>query len=230
MVATSFTNRQAASDTVSLKKVWQSIDFDSCPRSYNFHLHTVCSDGRLTPSELVRQAVEIGLKGFTITDHHSVGGYHQAQLHLQQLRQQNINSTPHLWTGVEITSQLKDIDVHILGYAFDWQHPALELYLQGSSPKGVAAKAQNVIESIHQAGGLAVLAHPARYRRPAAKLIPLAAELGIDGVEAYYAYGNPEPWQPSFLQTQEVLELAAKYQLYHTCGTDTHGLSLLKRM
>lgn len=229
MVATSFNNRQAACDRIGLTKVWQSIDSESCPYSYNFHLHTVVSDGKLTPSAVVEQTLEIGLKGFAITDHHSVAGYQQAQLHLQQLGRSNADS-PHLWTGIEITSKLTDIEVHILGYAFDYQHSALEPYLQGTSPQGVAAEAKNVVESIHQAGGLAILAHPSRYRRPASQLVPLATELGIDGIEAYYAYSNPQPWRPSFVQTEEALKLALRHQLYTTCGTDTHGLSLLRRM
>jgi predicted metal-dependent phosphoesterase TrpH len=199
---------------------------NSCPYFYNFHLHTVFSDGKLTPSDVVKQALEIGIKGFAITDHHSIAGYQQAQMYLQQLK----NSAPLLWTGVEITSKLKNIDVHILGYAFDVRHSALQPYLQGKSPQGRAAEAKNVIESIHQAGGLAILAHPFRYRLPASQLILSSSELGIDGIEAYYAYGNPQPWQPSYLQTQEALAIAVRHQLYTTCGTDTHGLSLLKRM
>jgi hypothetical protein len=87
-----------------------------------------------------------------------------------------------------------------------------------------------VIVALHQAGGLAVLAHPERYRRSAAELIPVAAHLGIDGVETYYAYGNPEPWQPSPNQTQKVKQLSATYNLLNTCGTDTHGLNLLRRL
>lgn len=220
-----------AQDTLSLKQVWETIDANSCPHSYNFHMHTVFSDGQLPPSELIQQAVDIGLKGLAITDHHSVGGYQQAQQYLDNLRQQErINYTPHLWTGIEITSQLQDVEVHILGYGFTPEHPALDKYLQGTSPQGKDAEAKQVIKSIHQAGGLVVLAHPARYRRPANQLIPLAANLGIDGVEAYYAYNNPQPWQPSPKRTKQVKHLAHQYNLYQTCGTDSHGLNLLRRI
>jgi predicted metal-dependent phosphoesterase TrpH len=138
--------------------------------------------------------------------------------------------SPHLWTGVEITSNLVGTEVHILGYAFDPQHPSLQIYLQGNAPKGSNAEAANVILALHQAGGLAVLAHPARYRRSAEQLIPVAADLGIDGVETYYAYNNPNPWQPSPTQTEQVKALSAVYKLLNTCGTDTHGLSLLQRL
>lgn len=230
MVAISF-DKLTAQDTSSLIEVWKTIDEQSCPHVYNFHMHTVFSDGQLQPPDLIHQAVKIGLKGLAITDHHAVGGYRQAQKYLNQLRQQNkISDIPHLWTGIEITSLLQDVDVHLLGYGFTPEHPALQPYLQGEAPSGDNAQAQQVINSIHQAGGLVVLAHPARYRRPAPQLIPLAAALGVDGVETYYAYNNPKPWQPSPVQTKQVNQLAAKYDLYTTCGTDTHGLNLLERL
>ncbi len=140
------------------------------------------------------------------------------------------NALPHLWTGVEITAELVGTQVHLLGYAFDQQHPSLQLYLQGKALQEGDPQAANVIAALHQAGGLVVLAHPERYRRPAKELIPVAAHLGIDGVETYYAYNNPNTWQPSPTQTQQVKHLSAAYGLLNTCGPDTHGLNLLQRL
>ena len=219
-----------AQDTDYLKSVWETINYTSCPRLYNFHMHTTASDGKLTPLELVQQAIAIGLNGFAITDHHSVDSYREAARHLSKLRLDSTATPPHLWTGVEITSQLSGVEVHILGYGFDPEHPSLELYLQGDKPVGQDAFAETVIDSIHRAGGLAVLAHPERYHRSAKQLIPLAAELGIDGVETYYCYNNPKVWRPSRGKTETVLALAEKYGLVSTCGTDTHGLNLLQRL
>jgi predicted metal-dependent phosphoesterase TrpH len=230
MVAISPMLSSAAQNTLSLQSVWEAIDINSCPYQYNFHLHTIASDGKLTPLELVQQALSIGLKGFAITDHHSVNGYQQAQTYLSQLKQKNPTHQLTLWTGIEITARLLQIDVHILGYAFNPEHPALKPYLQSCNPLGKDAEAKKVIDSIHQAGGLAVLAHPHRYRRSAKELIALAAEFGVDGVEAYYAYENPRPWRPTPKKTEEIQKLASHYHLYTTCGTDTHGLSILQRL
>jgi predicted metal-dependent phosphoesterase TrpH len=222
----------AAQDKQALRQVWENIGPDSCPRSYNFHMHTVYSDGQLQPEELMKQALAIGLKGLAITDHHTIGGYQIAQSWLEYWEKQSSSSTPfpHLWTGVEITATLLDTEVHILGYAFEPKHPAIEPYLQGEAPQQSDARAAAVIAAIQQAGGLAVLAHPGRYRRPASELIALVAQLGIDGVETYYAYGNPNPWKPSSSQTQQVKTLSAAYNLLNTCGTDTHGKNLLVRI
>ena len=229
----SASHQPPAQNVTALRRVFETIDANSCPRSFNFHMHTVCSDGKLQPEDLIQQAKSIGLKGLAITDHHSIKGYQAVERWLDQQAlgsDQDKPRSPHLWTGVEITSNLVGTEVHILGYAFDPQHPNLQIYLKGNAPKGSDAEAANVIFALHQAGGLAVLAHPARYRRPAEQLIPVAADLGIDGVETYYAYNNPTPWQPSPTQTEQVKQLSAFYKLLNTCGTDTHGLNLLQRL
>ncbi|MDJ0897586.1 MAG: PHP domain-containing protein [Xenococcus sp. MO_188.B8] len=231
MVVTTPAAKAIAQDSLRLQKVWQTVHSNSCPTVYNFHLHTTASDGRLTPLEIVDQALEFGLKGLAITDHHSVNGYRKAQAYLNEIQEQNPRSDLFsLWTGTEITSNLQGITVHILAYAFNPQHPAITPYLQSIAPLGKESQAETVINSIHQAGGLAILAHPFRYRRPAKELIPLTAYLGIDGIEAYYSYSKTNPWQTSPHQTEEGLELAFKYNLHTSCGTDTHGTNILLRL
>lgn len=232
-----------AQDAASLRQVFQTITADSCPRFYNFHMHTVCSDGKLQPEQLIEQAIAIGLAGLAITDHHSTGGYGRARQWLSNLQQNWVEHSdiehsdtavskplPRLWAGMEVTADLLADEVHILCYAFDPSHPEVQVYQQGQSVQGDARKAERVITAIHRAGGLAVLAHPARYKRSPQDLIPAAADLGIDGIETYYAYNNPSPWQPSPRQTEDVKQLGDRLGLLHTCGTDTHGLNLLQRL
>jgi predicted metal-dependent phosphoesterase TrpH len=214
-----------------LRQVFQRIDAQSCPKLFNFHLHTVHSDGKLQPSAVMEQAIAIGLQGLAITDHHSIGGYEVAQTWLEDWQWKNpSDNIPHLWTGVEINANLLDVEVHILAYAFKPESSSIKPYLQRQATTGAAYQAKNVIAAIHDAGGLAVLAHPVRYKRSHFDLIPAAVELGIDGVEAFYAYNNPKPWRPSALESEQVQQLANEYNLFNTCGTDTHGLSLLQRL
>lgn len=216
-----------------IMEVFQAIDTDSCPGSYNFHLHTVFSDGQLQPEGLMEQAIAIGLKGLAITDHHSVNGYYKAHIWLENWklnRPDGCTAAPVLWSGVEINANLLNIEVHILGYAFDPEHPRLQPYLQGKGAKGQDYQAANVIAAIQAAGGLAVLAHPCRYRYSAEQLIPEAVRFGINGVETYYAYANPNPWHPSLKQTEQVKKLAMAYGLLNTCGTDSHGQNILVRI
>ncbi len=216
----------------TLKKVWQNIKVDSCPHVYNFHMHTLHSDGKLAPEKLMEQACHAGLKGMAITDHHTVDGYKIAQSWLNQLEQKQVyDSLPHLWTGVEITSELLGTEVHILGYGFNPEDPQLKGdYFQGSGPLGKLKLAKKVISALQEAGGLAVLAHPFRYQVGGEELIPAAAEVGIDGIETYYAYRATNPWQPSPQQTADTELLTEQYNLLRTCGTDTHGYNLMLRI
>lgn len=218
----------SAHDVAKLRQAFQSVHATSCPYNYNFHLHTVYSDGQLQPEQLIEQATTLGLRGMAITDHHTVAGYRIAQQWLDG--QPNSGGLPHLWTGVEITSKLLGTEVHILGYGFQPDRPAIIPYLQGKTLNDDQAQAALVIRAIQHAGGLAVLAHPVRYRQPAEDLITAAAELGIDGVETYYAYNNPFPWVASPKQSQQVKRLSDLYHLLNTCGTDTHGTDILRRV
>jgi predicted metal-dependent phosphoesterase TrpH len=217
--------------SLDLRAVFSKLHAESCPLSFNFHLHTVFSDGRLTPEQLMEQAIALRLQGLAITDHHSVKGYQAAQQWLHRYQQEeNEQPLPTLWSGVEITARLLGVDVHILGYGFQPEHPALFPYLLGYTAMEKDYPAQQVIAAIQQAGGLAVLAHPARYKLPLQELIPAAASLGMDGVETYYCYTNPKLWQVSPEPTLEVGQLAQSFGLLQTCGTDTHGADILQRL
>ncbi|MCM1984142.1 PHP domain-containing protein [Lyngbya confervoides] len=210
-----------------LFRVFQQLDGQSCPSFYNFHLHTLHSDGQCDPLRLYEQAIHLGLKGLAITDHHSVEAY----LRVVEWQQAHrcLPSYPQIWSGVEITADLLAVDVHILGYAFDPAHGDLRPYLQGDAVQGALRSAEAVIQAIHSAGGIAVLAHPARYKKSAAVLVAAAADLRIDGVETYYCYGSDHPWEPSPKQTKAVKALGDRYSLLNTCGTDTHGLDITRR-
>lgn len=215
-----------------LQDIFRQVDVDTCPEHYNFHMHTLHSDGKLAPADVMTQAMAIGLKGLAITDHHSVEGYWAAQNWIQDLswRKGNRVKSPTLWTGIEVNANLCDVDVHILGYGFHPDSPTLRPYLQGRPAKGAAYDADTVIYSLQAAGGLVILAHPARYRKPPEPLVEKAVEYGIDGIETYYAYDNPSPWRPTPKKLVQVQALAERFDLLSSCGTDTHGKSLMRRI
>ena len=78
----------------------------------DLHLHTTASDGRLRPSELVRQSAAAGLTVISITDHDTVGG-------LDEGRRSANEAGIRLVNGIEITAIERGKDVHVLGYFFD---------------------------------------------------------------------------------------------------------------
>ncbi len=73
-----------------------------------------------------------------------------------------------------------------------------------------------VLDLIHSAKGVAVLAHPMKY--DSVELLEELAQNGkIDGVEAYHYSATEE-------QQQKLIETAEKYDLIVTGGSDFHGL------
>lgn len=71
-----------------------------------------------------------------------------------------------------------------------------------------------VLNCVHDAGGVAVLAHPGVY--DSYELLEELAECGLDGVERYYPDSNPE-------MEEYVDSIIKKYGLIATGGTDFHG-------
>lgn len=84
----------------------------------DLHCHSTCSDGSLTPQELIALAKQEGLQGLSITDHDTIEAYPAA---FQFAKEQNIELIP----GIEFSTQLDSISVHILAYSFDISHPAI---------------------------------------------------------------------------------------------------------
>ena len=74
----------------------------------DFHSHTSESDGTLSPAELVAAMRARGVSIFSISDHDTLGAY------------DGLPETPGLRrvSGVEINTNYRGNEVHILGYGF----------------------------------------------------------------------------------------------------------------
>ena len=79
---------------------------------------------------------------------------------------------------------------------------------------------RDAIQGIHDAGGLAVLAHPPQLRyENDAQFLQILCDLiyvGLDGIEAFHSDNNVQ-------QTRMYLELAKQFGLGITGGSDFHG-------
>ena len=82
----------------------------------DLHTHTKASDGRHTPAELVKMAKEKGLEAVAVTDHDTVAGIQEA---LEAGRQVGMVVLP----GVEISTLHEGVEIHVLGYAVDYEDP-----------------------------------------------------------------------------------------------------------
>lgn len=90
----------------------------------DLHTHTNCSDGTATPTELVREAKQVGLQGLSITDHDTVEAYQEA---IPIAREEGIQLLP----GIEFSARLNRLPVHVLGYGFDLQSDSLLAFCEG---------------------------------------------------------------------------------------------------
>jgi len=80
----------------------------------DLHIHTIFSDGTYTPEEAVLQAKKLRLVAISITDHDSVAGLDRA---LAAGKGMGIEVVP----GVEMSSDVGEDEIHILGYFLDWK-------------------------------------------------------------------------------------------------------------
>jgi predicted metal-dependent phosphoesterase TrpH len=86
----------------------------SSPLNIDLHTHSNCSDGALTPAELVAHAAAAGVQFLALTDHDSTEGLEAARTAAHEFR---VGLVP----GVEISSSWRAQAIHVLGL---WIDPA----------------------------------------------------------------------------------------------------------
>ena len=91
----------------------------------DLHLHTTCSDGRLTPTQLVELIAGRGLSVVSITDHDSTEGLAEALEASRSFPQLSIIP------GVELSADIPGNEVHVLGYFLRYSDPAFQKTLKG---------------------------------------------------------------------------------------------------
>jgi 3',5'-nucleoside bisphosphate phosphatase len=90
----------------------------------DLHLHTTASDGLLSPVELINIFSNLGVKCISITDHDTIQGYLSV---VDLAKESGIDLLP----GVEITTNYKGKECHILAYAFDTENKQFLDFLSG---------------------------------------------------------------------------------------------------
>jgi 3',5'-nucleoside bisphosphate phosphatase len=96
---------------------------------------------------------------------------------------------------------------------------AFERFLKKNRPAWVPKMKMSAlvaVELIHQAGGLAVMAHPGLNRTD--EVIPDLVDAGLDGIECFHTKHPPST-------SEHYLHVAKQHGLLVTGGSDCHGLS-----
>ena len=214
----------------------------------DLHMHSNVSDGSDTPEEIISHVKDAGIELFSLTDHDAVKGSGIVREHLE-------TGDPAFISGVEFSCKLEFIKnefgfvfpeeeirnllsmdnpgkPHIgnlmvkYGYA-ESRSDAIKNYIDRLHVKNKYLSPGEAISGILESGGIPVLAHP--FFGNGDQLI-LGEEMedrlkrligfGLQGVEAFYSGFSPK------LITQ-MLDLADRYQLYVTAGSDYHGKNKL---
>jgi predicted metal-dependent phosphoesterase TrpH len=80
----------------------------------DLHIHSTASDGKYTPEEIVRKAAGLGLNYIALADHDSVDGIVPAIEAAKAFPQ--LTFIP----GVEISTDVPEGEIHVLGYFIDY--------------------------------------------------------------------------------------------------------------
>lgn len=188
----------------------------------NLHIHTTFSDGKANAEDIIKQAKEKGYKKIAICDHNTIDAH--------KLMKDDI-----LIPAVEFDVWCGYVFLHLLGYGIDVESPELKPFLATSKKETESdivrifstRNIKKLIEAIHDAGGITVLAHPACcWAINLDGFVKKLISLGLDGIEVYYPYKRHRGII-KFHKAETVEKIADKYNLIKTGGTDLHGSELI---
>lgn len=204
------------------KELIKSFTKEDYGKDVNLHIHSTYSDGGVNADELVEQAKRIGLRYIAISDHNTLNAYLET----------DILNDETVIPAIEFDCWYGTVFLHMLGYGIDPNNKELQA-LCAKTKRGTEADwvrifsfkhPKTIINAIHNAGGIAVLAHPACCFTYTGldRLVKNLKKLGMDGIEAYYPYARHRKIV-KFHSSKTAEILGDKYNLIKTGGTDEHG-------
>lgn len=204
---------------IELIKSFKKEDYE---KDVNLHVHSTCSDGETEAVELVQQAKQKGLKYIAISDHNTLKAYLETDVLKEDI----------VIPAIEFDCWYGTVFLHMLGYGIDVNNKELQA-MCAKTKRGTEADwvrifsfkhPKTVINAIHKAGGIAVLAHPACCFTLTGldRLVKKLKKLGMDGIETYYPYTRHRKIV-KFHHAKTAEKLGDKYNLIKTGGTDEHG-------
>lgn len=92
-------------------------------QKYDFHTHSVCSDGHYSPAELIQRAHAVGLSVLALTDHDTVKGIESARRSATAL---GLGFVP----GIELSVRWENKTIHLIGLGIDIADSGLRRHLE----------------------------------------------------------------------------------------------------
>ena len=84
-------------------------------KKIDMHMHTIYSDGELTPEELIKRAINHGITTMAITDHDTLKGIEKVDKSADYIKKSGIE----IINGIELSAKVPKGRMHILGYDID---------------------------------------------------------------------------------------------------------------
>lgn len=152
----------------------------------DLHTHSSCSDGILSPRELMSRAKSRGVEVIALTDHDTLAGLDEARAAAHELGLTLID-------GIELSALWGRLGVHIVGLGIDSAHPdmvslvARQQSARAERNRQIAARLQalGVEEALARAGALAQGEQPGR---PHFAQLLVADGLARDMAQAFKKY------------------------------------------
>jgi hypothetical protein len=157
------------------------IDLHGKPRlKVGLHTHTTLSDGHKTPEEVAALYKAAGYDAIALTDHWVYGAARElGGLTILSGCEYNVTGTDE-WTGVQEV-------YHIVGVGMTRDPAVPEDYLRNQDGR-IRDRVRHIVRLIREAGGLAVLAHPAWSLNTSEQI------LGCGDFDATEIYNSVSDW------------------------------------
>jgi 3',5'-nucleoside bisphosphate phosphatase len=110
----------------------------------DLHTHTYFSDGYYSPGQIIEKAKNAGIDIISITDHDNLNGIPEA---VEAAKDYGIE----VISGVEISSDIGDREVHILAYFIEQDNPELERYLLFFREERIK-RAERIVKKLNSLG------------------------------------------------------------------------------
>ena len=88
-------------------------------KSVDLHIHSCYSDGIYTPEQIAKSAKKKGIKCISITDHDSISAQYIVNTEYN-------NKDLRIIPGIELSTEYKEMELHILGYFIDTENSSLK--------------------------------------------------------------------------------------------------------
>ncbi len=111
----------------------------------DLHLHTTSSDGRLSPSQLIKLLAHRELEIVAITDHDSTDGLAEALATAQSFPQLTVIP------GIELSTDVPGNEIHVLGYFIRYDDARFQEVL-ANFRQGRRGRAERMVEKLAELG------------------------------------------------------------------------------